>query len=577
MVHSRRSILSLLPAGLAAQTVYQFTADSERQPNVPLGQVTKYQWSASKLYPGTVRDYWIYVPAQYQAGKPACLMILQDGQSYVDEKGGIRLPIVFDNLIHQGEMPVTIALMISPGVMPPLKPEQVGRYNRSFEYDAVNDRYARFLIEEMIPEVAKLHNISQDPNDRALGGQSSGGIAAFTAAWFRPDQFRRVVSFIGSYTNLRGGHNFPTMIRKAEPKPLRVWLQDGVNDQSIYAGSWFISNQDMYAALDYAGYKTTFVQGTEGHNMKHGGPVFPEALKWVWKGHGTPIAKPLGKGPRFYVNEIVDLKSDWELLSSGHKFTEGPAVAPDGTVYFTDIPENKIWKIGLDNKVALFKESSGGTNGLMFGSDGRMYGCQNGEKRIVSFGMDGGTKVLAEGVTSNDLVVMANGNVYFTDPPNKMVWLIDGKGSVRMVHQGLEFPNGVVTSPDQSLLMVCDSRSRWVTSFQIQTDGSLANAQAFYHLETLDESSATSADGMTTDSEGHLYVTTRLGLQVCDQPGRVVAVVSKPHAGALSNVVFGGPNLDWLYVTAGDRVYRRKAKRQGVWPWQVAKLAVPRL
>jgi len=174
--------------------------------------------------------------------------------------------------------------------------------------------------------------------------------------------------------------------------------------------------------------------------------------------------------------------------------------------------------------------------------------------------------------------VLANGNIYFTDPPNKKVWLIDTKGNQRaVVEAGLEFPNGVVTSPDNSLLMVADARSRWVWSWQIQPDGSLAHGQAFYHLETLDDSSSTSADGMTVDSDGFLYVTTRLGLQICDPPGRVNAVLSKPHPGPLANVVFGGPNLDWLYITAGDRVYRRPSKRKGFWPWQTVKPPQPRL
>ena len=197
----------------------------------------------------------------------------------------------------------------------------------------------------------------------------------------------------------------------------------------------------------------------------------------------------------------------------------------------------------------------------------------------MSWAADGtGEKVHADEVNSNDLVVLKNGAIYFTEPPTKKVWYVDPRtGAKRAVHEGLEFPNGVVVSPDQSLLMVADFRNKWVWSFQIQPDGGLANGQPFYGLETPDETSQSYADGMTVDTDGHLYVATRLGVQICDQPGRVVGIISKPHAGSLSNVVFGGPGLDWLYATAGDRVYRRQIRRKGFFPWTVVKPPKPGL
>jgi Enterochelin esterase and related enzymes len=262
------AILILSAASLLAEE-YKLGPDSQPQPGVPKGVVTQYR-QTSKIYPGTTRDYWVYVPAQYKAEKPACLMIFQDGGGIVSDKGTWRAPVVFDNLIAKGQMPVTIGIFINPGILTALSPNQQDRFNRSFEYDALGDRYARFLLEEIVPEVAKLYNLSSDPNDRAIAGSSSGGIAAFTAAWERPDAFHRVLSFVGSYTNLRGGHVYSSLIRKTEPKPLRVFLQDGKADQSIYSGNWYIANQDMASALEYAGYDATFVVGTEGHNGKHG-------------------------------------------------------------------------------------------------------------------------------------------------------------------------------------------------------------------------------------------------------------------------------------------------------------------
>jgi sugar lactone lactonase YvrE len=195
----------------------------------------------------------------------------------------------------------------------------------------------------------------------------------------------------------------------------------------------------------------------------------------------------------------------------------------------------------------------------------------------VAYRADGSESVVAEEVNSNDLVINQRGEIYFTDPQNKRVWFIDSKGSKRVVHQGLGFPNGVALSPDQSLLTVSDSMGKWVWSFQVQPDGSLGQGQPFYRLETPDESSTSGADGMAVDSEGYLYVTTSVGLQICDQPGRVVAIVNKPHNGPLSNVVFGGPDLQTLYVTAGDKVFRRPIRRKGVAAWAPLKPPVPRL
>jgi gluconolactonase len=568
-------MLALIAPAIAEE--YVLGPDSQRREGVPKGAVTKHTWT-SKIFPGTTRDWWTYVPAQYKQDKPAAVMVFQDGAGFINEQGRFRVPIVFDNLIHKGEMPVTIGVFINPGILPALSGDQQNRYNRSYEYDGLGDRYARFLIEEILPEVAKQYNISKDPNDRAIGGSSSGGIAAFTAAWERPDAFRRVLSFIGSYTNLRGGQIYPTLIRKTEPKPLRVFLQDGSNDLNIYAGSWYLANQEMAWALEFAGYDSKFVVGTEGHNANHGSAILPDALRWLWRDYPKPIFKSAGGNKeRQFVSMILDPDSDWQLVSENHKFTEGPAVDREGNVFFSDIPANRIYKVGPDGKASIFKEDTGAANGLMFGPDGRLYAAQNGRKRIVAYAPDGKETVLAEGVDSNDLAVNRRGEVYFSDPPHKRVWFIDAKGNKRVVHEGLEFPNGVRFSPDQSLLLVADMNSKWVWSFQVQADGSLANGQAFYRLETPDDTGRSGADGMTVDSEGHLYVATSVGVQVCDQPGRVVAIINKPQPKWLANVVFGGPDLSWLYATSADKVYRRHLRRKGVFPWQVVKPPVPGL
>ena len=568
----RRAFLPLALAPLLPAEEYAYGPDSSRQPGVPSGKVTKHTWTTSAIYPGTTHEYWIYVPSQYDPAKPAAVMIFQDGSGFVNETGHSRVPIVFDNLIHKGEIPVIIGIFISPGVLPARSPSEQGRFHRSYEYDAVTGRYARFLIEEILPEVARSYNLTNDPNLRAISGSSSGGNCSFTAAWERPDYFRRVVSFIAGFTHQRGALILPSQVRKFEGKPLRIFLQDGTGDVNIQ------SNQDMIAALDMAGYDAKLVVGSEGHNMKHGGPLLPDALRWAWRDWTKPIAKP----QKSFASRFIDPTSEWQPMSGGHKFTEGPAVDPNGDVYFSDIPNNRIHKIEhATGKVRLFKENTGAANGLMFGPDGRLYACQNGRRRIVAYDTTGKESVIAEGTGSNDLAINPKGEIYFTEPEARRIWFIDAKGSKRVVHEGITLPNGIRLSPDHSLLLVADTATRWVWSFQTQPDGSLAYGLAFHRLEMEDEvgpgQMRSGSDGFTIDTEGFLYVCTRLGIQVSDPAGRTSAVLLKPSDKHPSNAVFAGPALDTLYVTAGDQVFRRPMKRQGVFPWKPLKPPVPRL
>lgn len=262
---------------------YVLGPDSQVKPGVPQGKVTTHQWTESKIYPGTVRDYAVYVPAQYDKAKPAAVMVFQDGMGMYGEKGQFRAATVFDNLIAAGEMPVTIGIFINPGMFPAAKPGEKGRSNRSFEYDSLGGLYSRFLLEEILPEVGKSYNLTTDPEMRAICGNSSGGICAFTVAWEHPEAFRKVVSHIGSFTNIRGGNVYPAMIRKAEKKPIRVFLQDGRNDLDNQFGNWPLANQDMAASLKFMGYDYKFVLGEGTHNGKHGASMLPDTLRWLWR------------------------------------------------------------------------------------------------------------------------------------------------------------------------------------------------------------------------------------------------------------------------------------------------------
>ena len=260
---------------------YQLGPDSWPRDGVPQGEVTKFHHRSEGVYPGVERDYWLYIPRQYDPARPANLMVFQDGEGYLGED--ICAQVVFDNLIHTGEMPVTIGVFVNPGDRGPGNPLWGGESNRSFEYDSLGERYARFLMEELLPEIDLRCNLTADPEGRAICGMSSGGICAFTAAWERPDAFRKVVSHCGSFADIRGGNLYPSLIRKSTAKPLRVFLQTGSRDIDVIFGSWPIANQDMAAALAYRGYDYQFIYGVGGHTLKHGGAIFPDTMRWLWR------------------------------------------------------------------------------------------------------------------------------------------------------------------------------------------------------------------------------------------------------------------------------------------------------
>jgi enterochelin esterase-like enzyme len=284
---------------LVAADEYPPGPDSQVQPGVPQGELIKFEFSGSKIFPGTTREVSVYVPRQYDPARPACVYVNQDGLQW-------NANVVFDNLIARGELPVIVGVFVRPGVVKAADPTRaLDRFNRSFEYDGLGDAYARFLLEEVLPAVAtkstsdgRAIRLSASGNDRAIGGSSSGAIAAFTAAWERPDAFTRVFSCIGTYVGLRGGDRYPTLIRKTEPKPLRIFLQDGEQDLNIYAGDWWLANHTMLRALTYASYEVRHVWGGGGHNGRHGTMLFPEAMRWLWHDWPRPVRAGTPRTPR---------------------------------------------------------------------------------------------------------------------------------------------------------------------------------------------------------------------------------------------------------------------------------------
>ena len=260
-----------------------YSPECYAQDGVPQGTLSEKLVHSSKIYPEMKSDYWIYVPAQYDAKTPAALMVWQDGQNHIEREGRARTLNVVDNLIHQKKIPVMVHVFISPGI--------AGEQRmRSIQYDTVDDTYARFLRDELLPEVYAKYNIRTDAYSRAIGGVSSGGICAFNTAWFQPDQFSRVLSVIGSFTSIQwtpgkreGGETYPFRVRKEAVRNIRIWMQDGAEDLENDHGSWPLQNIQLANSLKMKGYDFHLSFGSGTHNPAHAWSELPKSLAWLWR------------------------------------------------------------------------------------------------------------------------------------------------------------------------------------------------------------------------------------------------------------------------------------------------------
>jgi sugar lactone lactonase YvrE len=603
----RRILFAFLPAflfvwafmPLCAQE-YTLGPDSQPQDGVPKGTVTPFVLKPGKYYPGTPHNCSVYVPAQYDAGKPTPFMIFLDGSQALSD--GVRVPTVLDNLIAKHDLPPMIAIFIDPGVLPAASDADQNRYNRIFEYDSLSGRFAEFLVNELIPEVASHYNLSKNPDDRGLSGVSTGAVGAFMAAWNRPDQFHRVLSFIGTYVAMKGADSMMATVRKTEPKPIRIFMQDGTNDHIVpaepfgtsFSGSWPMNNQVMYQALQYSGYDVKLVMGAEAHNMKQGGAIMPEALRWLWRGYPEPIVvhEPAamhqpGWDPRGKVYATVDLDKPWQPIAGSYGSAVSPTADKDGNVYFADPDTHRILKATPDGAVTVFKRDANAA-ALAIGGDGQLYASEPSLKRIVSYGQAGEERVTARNVEAHSLAITLKGAIYFTDPVHKTVGLVDAVGHVRTVYDGgdIAIPTGIALSPDQSLLIVTDAQSRYSWSFQIASDGSLENGEPFYRLEMPEEGQTNESwmshvESVATDAGGAAYFATPVGIQVCEPSSRVIEILNAPDpspaAGSLTGIAFAGASPTWLYAVQGNKLYRRPVKVAYAPAWAPVKPPKPLL
>jgi sugar lactone lactonase YvrE len=551
-------------------------------------------------------------------------MIFLDGSGYAGD--AVRVPVVLDNLIAKHELPPMAAVFIDPGVMPALSEDAQNRYERIFEYDSLTPRFANFLVDELLREVGGRVSLSPDPNDHGIAGISTGGVGAFVAAWNRPDYFRRVVTWVGSFGNFRGADRLPGLIRRTEPRPIRVFMQTGRQDLDNYAGSWYLENPRMAAALEFAGNDVKIDLGEDGHSNRHGASVLPDTLRWLWRdypqpitvgepkpgagrgifadlvprreivpppaappreggpGRGAPAAAPpagRGAGPRGAVYALISRDKAWERVGDGYEWAASPAMDKEGNVFFADPPRNRIYKSDAARTVTVFKENTRGASTLRVGADGRLYASQLSSHRIVSYGPSGDEKVVAENADANDLALLKSGAIYFLDTARKTVNRIDETGRRRVVHtgRGIMKATALTLTPDQAMLLVADGMDRYQWSFQIAADGSLVNGEPFQRLEMPEEGLFSGVAGLAMDSLGYLWATSAMGIQVCEQPGRCTNILNKPefNDNPVNDIAFGGPGRAWLYVTQGGKLFRRETKRTGVVAWEPAKPPQPGL
>ena len=538
------SLFSLvwLALSLFAQQAYNVRAPFDpatvKMEEKDRGEVLTFAITDSQFYPGTEREILVYVPKQYRSNQPACLLVCMDGILY-------DATTVMDNLIASGEMPVTIGVFVNPGVVYDENREVV-RYNRCKEFDSTDDTFARFLEEEVLPRVegmrtekGKVICLSADANDRAITGASSGGIAAFTAAWNRPDLFSRVYTTVGTFVAMRGGHEYPAIVRKTEPKPLRIYMQDGWYDvwNPIF-GEWFEYNMLMESAFNFAGYEVFHKWDRGNHSIKYGTLAFPDAMRWLWKGYPAAVQK--GWSNNGMLQTILLEDEDWQELDLSVAVESALFATQDNGVLFSS--KQYIYKVSVNGECERLARLKNDETLLGDGLTARGHALyKDGEK-------------LADKLYGLQSVVeLASG---------KYLALCQGAEStpnVWVVNQGV---GALAVSPDERFCVTAEQHTHHLISTIISQQGKMLYSEPFYYLHDLSNGTQHTPGNMAFDTHGNLYVATEMGVQVADHNGRVRAILSLP-AGAIQSLAFCGK---YLYVLCGNRLFVRKMNAEGHLP-----------
>ncbi len=511
--------------------------------------------------------------------RPACLLVKLDGL-------GAFEGTVLDNLIARQEVPVIIGVGIVPGTVwkdPAGTPRRAAfRFNRSYEFDSLNDHFPDYVLNELLPAVQKLKTrdgrpirLSTSGNDHAVTGGSTGGIGSFTLAWRRPDQFTRVYSVIGTFVSMRGGHEYPALIRKTEPRPMRIFLEDGSTDAwNPLFGSWYDANLNMESALRFAGYDLAHAWGTHGHDGRPGQVIFPDVMRWLWRDYPEPVQAGISQNST--LQEITLPGEGWRKVAREFHAAAGLAADAKGDVYLSDsahLSHRGRWQA---LRFSCSEPELPERPSVPMARCTRRCRTRRGSSRSAR---RGARRTVAQGIAGRGMVVTHDGTIYVSEPgahsdmPSR-IWQIRG-GVKKVADEGLASASGVAFSPDGGLFFAAEKTTKWIYSYVVQPDGSLRDKQAFYWLHMTDIPNDSGAEDLAVDTHGNLYAATRMGIQVCDQNGRVRAILPLPApSGPSRSLCFGGAQFDMLYVTDGKQVFTRRMKVRGFAPW-AAPMPVP--
>jgi sugar lactone lactonase YvrE/enterochelin esterase-like enzyme len=546
---------------------YPLTEDSKPHPEVPQGKIFKFTLTNPSAFPETVREITVYVPDQYDGKKPACVYVGLDGL-------GFKVTTVLDNLIAKHQMPVTIAVGVAPGYVPSRDSKATPRYDRSMEFDSRNPRLAQLILDDVLPAVEKQKTsdgrsilLSKNPDDRAIGGGSTGGIGSFNVAWERPDAFHRVFTSIGTFVGMRGsggGEQFYVLVRKTEPKPIRIFMQDGAHDvlgmQEM--GDWFMSNLTMERALEDAGYDVNHQWGDGTHNGSQAAQIFPDAMRWLWRDWPKPIVAqaPLVKK----LQAVVLQGEDWKVALDGCSTGLSLAADANGHVYFPSRSERGISEIKAGATCAEAQPSEA----IAFGPEGRLYTAVKGTG-LVGYDAAGHSATLATQLEIDSLTVRSNGDLYaaVTNATGEgELWLVHPSGEKIKVAEKIHGASGVALTPDERWIFVAQRNSHQGLSYRVLADGKLDARDPFYDLYQPAWADDAGVGAVAMDTDGRAYVATRMGVQIMDHNGRVTSILPLPGNQAAESVIFGGEDFKSLYVYSGGKVYVRRMKVAGVAP-----------
>ncbi|MBQ1275749.1 MAG: SMP-30/gluconolactonase/LRE family protein [Flavobacteriales bacterium] len=547
-----RYIIALLLLSMVAFAQQTHNVITVKDPStVPLskeekGEVLNGVIKNSSIYPGTTRSFQVLVPKGYDGRTPACLVLGLDGNLF----GAIT---VIDNLVKTGEMPMTIGVFLNPGVCYD-DAGKVVRYNRSNEFDRTDDKLARFIESEVLPEVEKMKTadgrailISKDANDRAITGASSSGIVAFTVAWERPDMFSRVYSSVGTFVAMRGGNEYPAIVRKTEPQRLRIFLQDGVNDTWNHIfGDWWEYNQLMSSALNYAGYEFDYKWDRGGHSIYYGTRIYPDVMRWLWRGY--PAQVRVGESMNDMMKKLIKKDTHWKELCDVDDDARLFALGAEKVLVAQDV-ECKV----MD------------TTGVVISS----HKVQKG-RRVIGVGVD--DKIISADATgvyisSRKVAGVKNahtaqqthdGKLYISTTIGDM-YMIDGGGKQHKMTTLSTSDVAFAISPDNRLMVTGEKNSDWLISYVIKESGEIEYGQEFYWLHNVNNHSHSAYGNIAYDTLGNVYAATPIGIQVCDHNGRVRAIL--PLKGrSVSSIAFSGK---YIYAISGGKLYVREVLLEG--------------